>query len=52
MAASRLVRTRIEGAVTARAAAVLTTEAMQARKGGLPRFDSVQALKDDLHAED
>ena len=30
-----------------------TTEAMQeARRGGLPRFDSVQALMDDLHAED
>jgi DNA-damage-inducible protein J len=24
----------------------------EARKGGLPRFDTVQALMDDLHAED
>ncbi len=24
----------------------------EARKGGLPRFDSVQDLMDDLHAED
>ena len=32
--------------------ASLTIEAMQeARKGGLPRFDSVQALIDDLHEE-
>lgn len=32
--------------------APLTIEAMQeARKGGLPRFDSVQALIDDLHEE-
>ena len=32
--------------------ALLTIEAMQeARKGGLPRFDSVQALIDDLHEE-
>ena len=31
----------------------VTIEAMkEARKGGLPRFDSVQALMDDLHAED
>lgn len=30
-----------------------TIEAMkEARKGGLPRFDSVQDLMDDLHAED
>ena len=32
--------------------ASLTIEAMQeARKGGLPQFDSVQALIDDLHEE-
>ncbi len=32
--------------------APLTIEAMQeARKGGLPRFDSVQTLIDDLHEE-
>ena len=32
--------------------APLTIEAMEeARKGGLPRFDSVQALIDDLHEE-
>ena len=24
----------------------------EARKGGLPQFDSVQALMDDLHAQD
>ncbi len=31
----------------------VTIEAMKdARKGGLPRFDSVQALMDDLHEED
>ena len=31
----------------------VTVEAMkEARKGGLPRFDNVQALMDDLHAED
>ncbi len=31
----------------------VTIEAMkEARKGNLPRFDSVQALMDDLHAED
>lgn len=31
----------------------VTVEAMEeARKGGLPRFDSVQALMDDLHEED
>ena len=30
-----------------------TIEAMkEARKGGLPRFDSVQALMDDLHEDD
>lgn len=30
-----------------------TVEAMkEARKGGLPRFAGVQALMDDLHAED
>ena len=30
-----------------------TTEAMKAaRRGGLRRFDGVQALMDDLHAED
>ena len=30
-----------------------TIEAMkEARKGGLPRFENVQALMDDLHAED
>lgn len=30
-----------------------TVKAMkEARKGGLPRFDSVQDLLDDLHAED
>ena len=30
-----------------------TVKAMKAaRKGGLPRFDSVQDLLDDLHAED
>ncbi len=30
-----------------------TVKAMkEARKGGLPRFDSVQDLMDDLHAED
>ena len=31
----------------------VTIEAMkEARKGGLPRFDSVQALMDDLHEDD
>jgi len=31
----------------------VTIEAMkEARKGGLPQFDSVQALMDDLHAQD
>ena len=31
----------------------VTIEAMkEARRGGLPRFDSVQDLLDDLHAED
>ena len=31
----------------------VTIEAMkEARKGGLPRFDSVQALMDDLHEGD
>ena len=30
-----------------------TIKAMkEARKGGLPQFDSVQALMDDLHAQD
>ena len=30
-----------------------TIEAMkEARKGGLPKFDNVQALMDDLHAQD
>lgn len=32
---------------------LMPIEAMQeARTGGLPRFDSVQALMDDLHEED
>ena len=31
----------------------VTIEAMkEARKGGLPQFDSVQALMNDLHAQD
>ena len=31
----------------------VTVEAMrEAQKGGLPRFDSVEALMDDLHAPD
>jgi DNA-damage-inducible protein J len=31
----------------------VTIKAMkEARKGGLPQFDSVKALMDDLHAED
>ena len=31
----------------------VTIEAMkEARKGGLSQFDSIQALMDDLHAED
>ena len=31
----------------------VTIEAMkEARRGGLPRFDSVQDLLDDLHADD
>ena len=31
----------------------VTIEAMkEARKGGLPRFDSVKALMDDLHEDD
>lgn len=31
----------------------VTIKAMkEARKGGLPRFDSVQALMDDLHEDD
>lgn len=68
MAANRLVQAGISGEVKEDAAAVLaakalpfapltpnavTVEAMkEARKGGLPRFDSVEALMDDLHAPD
>lgn len=68
MAANRLVQAGISGEVKEDAAAVsaakalpfapltpnaVTVEAMkEARKGGLPRFDSVEALMDDLHAPD
>ena len=68
MAANRRVQAGISGEVREDAAAVLaakalpfapltpnavTVEAMkEARKGGLPRFHSVEALMDDLHAPD
>ena len=87
MAASRLVQTRIDGAVKEEAASVLagigltvsdavrllltrvaqekelpfaplipndaTIEAMkEARQGGLPQFENLQALMEDLHTED
>ena len=32
--------------------AVTIAAMKEARKGGLPQFDSVQALMDDLHAQD
>lgn len=67
MAANRLVQAGSSGEVKEDAAAVsaakalpfapltpnaVTVEAMrEARKGGIPRFDSVEALMDDLHAQ-
>ncbi len=67
MAANRLVQAGSSGEVKEDAAAVsaakalpfapltpnaVTVEAMrEARKGGLPRFDSVEDLVDDLHAQ-
>ena len=62
MAANQLVQARIDPAVKQEAAAVLaamgltvsvTIEAIkEARRGGLPRFASVQDLLDDLLADD
>ena len=53
MAANQFVQVRIDGAVKEEAPNPVTVEAMkEARKGGLPRFETVQALMDDLHAED
>lgn len=53
MAANQVDQARIDGAGKEEAANPVTVQAMkETRNGGLPRFDTVQALMDDLHSED